>query len=281
MNKQQTISSILMEMSSSVKDKIDRGANQEEAAKVITEETLTRVRAFAKTHGVDLDQDVIDIEVTPSKPQTESPEAEFNASSSPGGVDSPKGWFAKLRWQLNSTVMELFKVLRLDKVGEILTTDVKTLFNLSDRDTAAAAAGRKVGYCVGTAAGLKLGVPMVGPVVGKAGELLTAVSCKIVGNPNAIMATEFARGSLEELMRFGVRHEELNHIAQQYFERINELDRAIGASIQHNETLKKQVLDNISSAHDRVSSQIRETSKKLSQGMDDFDADIQSMIQKL
>lgn len=277
----QSITKIVLDLFKTCKSQVEQNIDKEKLIRTLTDEAVHKVKDYAKSQGVHLNDDVIDVEPIRDLDEPGATKSGAEQNKRPIERPVPNDWFGLMRYHLNKGVHDLFSAIKLEKVADILTLDVKKLFKLDERDIAVVNSIKETAENIGGAFDKMLRVPVVGPVLGKVAEILSAVGCKTVNNRKLIIETEFAEENLRELMEFGVRHDQLSAIANAMFQRLNELDHDFAAQIAENEALKARVLSNIAAAHARVNAEIDRTSERLSQGADQFDADMQNLINRI
>jgi hypothetical protein len=273
------LSSILMDTLKSLKSEVKKNVDKEKLVKKFTGWLSSSVKNYGKAQGVIAEEGIVDTQKSKAGEEGSDssiiPVTENLPEKQP--EDTPTGWFALLRYRLNIGFMELAKSVKLEKVGNFLTMDLKTRFNLDERDMNIVEMYRNIGNEFAKITKF----PIIGPVIEEVAALLGATACKLATNRKFIIETEFARENLEELISFGMRHEKLETIANQLFDRLNELDRGFASQVSENDALKVKVFQNIASAHARVNLAIDETRGKLEKEADIFDADMKNVINNI
>lgn len=272
-----------MELCQKCKTYIEKNGDKEKIIHMLVDEAMQRVREYISSHG---NVNITDVDVIDIIPMGLADDWVQNHRVT--GHDTltktdlpPQGWFALLRYHLNKCVRDLLSAVKLEKVGDLLTMDVRRLFKLDERDAIIVDSVGNIARSIGKVLDDIVKIPVVGPILGNIAEFIAALSCKIFNNRKLIIETEFAVENLQNLMTFGVRHEQLMAIAIQMFHRLNDFDQAFEAKIAENEALKARVLASIEAARERVNQTIHKTSQRLTDGADQFDADIHELISKL
>ena len=166
------------------------------------------------------------------------------------------------------------KAVNLEKVGQLFTKNLKDLFKLGEEDNIIVEMYRKIGKEITRVADL----PLLGLIIDQVSVFFGVLAAKVAPNRNLIIETEFAVENLEVLMDFGVRHEQLEKIAMQLFDRIYELDKGFADQILVYEKLKISVFQNIAKAHARVNRQIENIDKDLGDETSGYKEDLGKII---
>ena len=194
---------------------------------------------------------------------------------------APQGGLAGLRHQLNAACRKIAKDIGAEKIGSFLTAPIEDIFALDEQDKAAVSMFRGLGEVLGELAERKFMIPGLGPAFGRVGELLGAAGCSTCSNSRILVETQITRESLQTLLEFGMRHEQLQALAFEYFLRIDEADREIAANIVSSQTLKTNFQAQLKQARKYLDTTLTDSSQRMDHGLTNFHDDIHAVLNKM
>lgn len=194
---------------------------------------------------------------------------------------APQGGLDGLRHQINTACRKIATNIGAENIGNFLTAPIEDIFSLGEKDKAAVNMFRGMGEALGELAEIQLKIPGLGPVFGRLGEILGAAGCSTCSNSRIMVETQMTRESLQTLLEFGMRHEQLQALAFEYFERIDEADREIAANIASSQTLKTNFQAQLEQARECLNSTLADSSQRMHHGLMDFHDDIHAVLNKM
>ncbi len=232
---------------------------------LLTEQTLRAVKAMGQGGGITIDVDPI-IEGEESK-----------ASVPP----REQGGFTNVRNQINETCRKIASAAGAETLGVLLTTPIRDLVALDEHDKATVSMCRALGETLGEVAERTFKIPALGPLCGRLGEVLGAAGCRLCTNSRVLAETQLAKENLQILLEFGVRHDQLQALAFDYFARIAEADRDIAASVAANQRLKANFQTSLAQASANTDAALAASARRMEQGLAEFHNDMAAVLGKL